>query len=88
MKKSKKSLRGKLIKTIIKDFFLSKLFEQISESWRCELDKKLKDNLSFELEIIVFEVHNFSLSVEIFFDNGNEKSSIHASLCTSGSKIN
>jgi len=65
MKKSKKSLRMKLVKLTIKEFVLNRLFDQTNDDWEVELQNNLKDTFSFKCELFKLETINSFLTGQV-----------------------
>ena len=68
VKTKKNNLRIKLLKLIIQDFYQNRLFEVIKDGWQDELIEKIKQNVSFEFEIIKYKVEDNWLVGKILFN--------------------
>ena len=77
MKKSRKSLRSKLVMMVAKNFLKDHLFDQVKGA-DVELKKILKRTFSFKCELTKFENINFSLFAEIIIEREDgEMGAIH-----------
>ena len=74
--KSKKSLRMKMVKLIVKEFALNHLFDQSNDDWNVELQTKLKETFSFRCELHKFETINSGLTGQIGVEKENGEISV------------